>query len=102
MLGRRRDQRFKFRKPAAGAVHIFCDVIVTSNGENAWIVVSREPALAGETLLLDVGDGEQRRRLTAHVIDSSPVIVDGDTRHRIRLVDAEQWPLLLGQQVRGA
>jgi hypothetical protein len=100
MLGRRRDERFKFRKPAAGAVHIFCDVIVTSNAENEWIVVCREPALAGETLLLDIGDGEQRRRLAVHVIDSSPVIVDGDMRHRIRLVGAEQRPLPLEQQVR--
>lgn len=102
MLERRRDHRFKFRKPAAGAVHIFCDVLVTSTAENEWIALSREPALSGETLLLDVGDGEQRRRLAVHVIDSSPVIVDGDMRHRIRLVGAAQRPLVLGQQVKRA
>jgi hypothetical protein len=102
MLGRRSDERFKFIKPAAGAVHVFYDVIVKWNAENEWIAIGREPAVAGETLVLQVDDGEQRNQFMVNVIESSPVIVGGDMRHRIRLQDAEQLqlPVLFEQQVR--
>jgi hypothetical protein len=81
-------------------VHVFYDVIVKWHAENEWIAVSREPAFAGETLLLDVDDGEQRNQFMAHVIESSPVIVDGDMKHRIRLQDAGPRQVLFEQQVR--
>jgi len=100
MPGRRRDERFRFTKPAECAVHLFYDVVVKWNAADEWIAVSREPAFAGETLLLDVDDGEQRNQFTAYVIESSPVIVEGEMRHRIRLQDARLQTALFEQQVR--
>jgi|1186.fasta_scaffold160581_1 hypothetical protein len=100
MLGRRSDERFRFAAPAAGAVDVFYDVIVKWSADNEWIAFSREPAFAGETLVLDVDDGEQRSRFTVHVIESSPVIVDGDMRHRLRLRGAASPPAFFEQQVR--
>ena len=87
---RRRDKRFRFAEPADGALRVFPDVVVQQGSDDEWIGISRQPAVAGETLVLDVlqfdeVEGEIRRRLPVCVIESRPVIVDGDMRHRIRL-----------------
>jgi hypothetical protein len=55
-----------------------------------WIGISRQPAVTGETLVLDVVqfdavEGEIHRRVPVCVVESRPVIVEGDMRHRIRL-----------------
>ena len=59
----------------------------------------REAAVAGETLILDIvlfdtGVGELRHRLPVCVIESRPIILDGDMRHRIRLHGGTvaDWP----------
>lgn len=100
MRGRRRDERFRFSKPLDAALHVFSDVIVKWNAENEWTVLGREAAVTGETLVLDVDDGEQRKRFMVCVIESYPVIIDGDMRHWIRMEGAEQRPALFEQQVR--
>ena len=69
---------------------MFPDVVVQQGGDDEWIGISRQPAVAGEMLVLDVlqsdaVEGEIWRRLPVCVIESRPVIVDGDMRHRIRL-----------------
>ena len=76
------------------------DVIVQPNGDDEWIAISREAASVGETMLLDVfdpDDGELQRRFTVCVIESQPIIVDGDVRHRVRLYVGEP-PVLLKRQ----
>ena len=87
---RRHDKRFRLAEPADGALRVFPDVVVQQDGTDEWIGISREPAVAGETLVLDVlqfdaVEGEICRRLPVCVVESRPVIVDGDMRHRIRL-----------------
>ena len=74
-------------EPADGVVRIFRDVVVHRYG-NEWIAFGREPAVVGETLvldLLDLDEGEPEGRFTVCVIESRPVILDGEMRHRIRL-----------------
>ena len=90
MADRRGDKRFRLSEPAVGALTVFPDVVVQQGGDDEWIGISRQPALAGEMLVLDVlqpdaVEGEIWRRLPVCVIESRPVIVDGDMRHRIRL-----------------
>ena len=90
MVDRRREKRFRLTEPADAALWVFPDVIVQQGADDEWIGISRQPAVAGETLVLDVlqfdeVEGEIRRRLPVCVIESRPVIVDGDMRHRIRL-----------------
>src|SRR3954468_21682602 len=100
---RRRNERFRLTEPAAGALRVFPDVVVQHDGADEWIGISRQPAVAGETLVLDpVGcaagetlvldlveyeavEGEVHRRLPVCVVESRPLIVDGDMRHRIRM-----------------
>ena len=100
MLGRRSDRRFRLTEPANGTVRTFRDVIVNYSGDEEWIAICREPAVPGETLLLDIDDGEMLNRFTVCVIESRPVIVDGDMRHRIRLAINELPPILFEQHVR--
>ena len=102
---RRRDKRFKFTEPAAGALRLFPDVLVQQDGPDEWTGISRQPATAGETLVLDVVqfdavEGEIYRRLPVCVVESRPVIVDGDMRHRIRLHSGIMASVGFEQQVR--
>ena len=86
MLGQRSDKRFLLTEPPDGVVCVYRDVIVERQGDE-WIAISREAAVTGETLVLDLLDvkGAFRGRFVVSVIESRPVIVDGDVRHRIRL-----------------
>lgn len=107
MADRRRDKRYRLNEPADGSLRIFPDVVVQQNGGDEWIALSREAALTGETLVLDVvltdvDAGEMRQRFPVFVIESHPVIVDGDVRHRIRLQGGDLAPILFEQQVRRA
>jgi hypothetical protein len=90
MSDRRRQNRFRLTQAAEGTARMYPDVIVEPHGPDEWIVMGREPAVAGETLILDIvlldtDEGEVRQRLPVYVIDSLPIILHGDMRHRIRL-----------------
>jgi len=102
---RRDDKRYRLNEPADGGLTIFPDVVVQQRSDHEWIALSREAALTGETLVLDValsgsGSGEIRQRFPVFVIDSQPVIVDGAVRHRIRLRGGGPVPILFEQQIR--
>jgi hypothetical protein len=92
-------------EPANGSLRLFPDVVVQEERDDEWIAISRDPALIGETLVLDIAlndgdDGELRERFPVYVIDSQPVIVDGDVRHRIRLYASDAACILFEHQVR--
>ena len=102
---RRRDRRFRLMEPAAGALRVFPDVLVHQKGVDEWIGISRQPAFAGETLVLDIVqfdavEGEIHRRLPVCVIESRPVVVDGDMRHRIRMHGGIMASVRFEQEVR--
>src|SRR5687767_6707766 len=91
MLGRRSDKRFRLTEPAEGVVRFYRDVIVERHGAES-IAIGRGPAVTGEALVLDVLDVEEgapQGRFVLCVIESRPVIGDGDVRYRIRLHDGE-------------
>lgn len=81
-------------------MRVLRDVIVHRTGDEEWVAIGREPAAIGETLMLDVNDGDAWHRLTMCVIESRPVVLDGDMRHRIRLHNDELPPILFEQQIR--
>jgi hypothetical protein len=87
-------------EPVEGILQVLRDVIVHRDGDQEWIAIGREPAVVGEILMLDVDEGDVRRRLTMCVIESRPIIIDGDMRHRIRLQSDEPQPVLFEQQIR--
>ena len=103
MFDRRRDKRYRLTEPASGVVRMFRDVIVRRQGDEEWIAISREAGVTGETMLLDVAEHEDSdlgRRIAVCVIESRPVIVDGEMRHRLRLHASEPAPILFEQQIR--
>jgi hypothetical protein len=90
MSNRRRHNRFRLTEAAEGTVRRYPDVIAEPYGIDEWIAMGREAAVPGETLILDIvmldtSEGELRHRLPVWVVDSCPIIRDGDMRHRIRL-----------------
>ena len=99
MLGRRKEKRFRLIEPVESVLRVLRDVIVYYIGDQQWITVGR-PAVAGEILMLDVNDGDSRKRLTMCVIESRRVIFDGGVGHRIRLQLGELPPILFEQQIR--
>jgi hypothetical protein len=83
---------------------VFPDVIVEPHGDGTWIAVGHSAAVAGETLILDIAlvdstGGEVCYRLPVCVIDSRPIIVEGDVRHRILLHGGTPDPLRFEQQI---
>ena len=88
-----------------GALQIFPEIIVQQTDLDEWVGVSRQPAGTGETLVLDVMqfdavEGEIRRRIPVCVIESRPIIVDGDMRHRLRLHSGTMASVQFERQVR--
>src|SRR3954453_12350132 len=99
MPDRRRDKRYRLTEQADGVLRIFPDVVVQQSEADEWIAFSREAAMTGETLVLDVvltdaEFGEMRQRFPVFVIESQPIIVNGDLRHRIRLQGGDLAPIL--------
>ena len=45
---------YKLTEATEATVRLFPDVIVESHGDNEWIAMGREAAVAGETLILDI------------------------------------------------
>ena len=72
------------------------------NGYCEWIAIGRRPASVGETLIVEIDERGWREDLAMCVIESRPFMLDGDTRHRIRLLATDLPPMLFEQQVRRA
>ena len=90
MADRRRVKRFNVTAPVNGTLRIFPDVIVHQDAEGEWVAISRQPAAAGETFILEVVqidslEGERRRRVPVRVVESRPVLIDGELHHHVRL-----------------
>ena len=87
-------------EPTFGVVRGFSDVVVQKSGKSGWIAISRQPGVAGETLFLDIEDDGRPQHIAVCVVESRPVILDGDMRHRLRLETDGVESVLFEQQVR--
>jgi hypothetical protein len=81
----RRDTRYLLSRPWEGSLRIPGDVVVERHNEelNELWVVSTSPAHREERLRLALPSPD--RTLSVRVIESSPVMIDGVVRHRLRL-----------------
>jgi hypothetical protein len=84
----------------SGEVRLFNDVVVHRNGVAEWIALSREAAATGELVFLDLEEDGAANQVAVWVIESRPVLLDGDMRYRIRLHSDDMAPILFEQQVR--
>ena len=81
----RRDPRFLVSRPWEGMLRIPGDVVVEQHDaeqKEMW-VVSSEPARREERFTLELTPPGQS--LAVRVIESSPVMMGGSVRHRLRL-----------------
>jgi hypothetical protein len=81
----RRDTRYLLSRPWEGTLRIPGDVIVERHDEaqNELWVLSTAPAHREEQLRLNLSG--RLNSVAVRVIESSPVLVEGIVRHRLRL-----------------
>lgn len=86
MFGRRGHVRLNLTTAWNGILRILQDVVVlrgATTGE--FVAISREPAVVGESLTLDLTSGDSAIALPVQVEEVRPVMVDGALRHRLVL-----------------
>ena len=83
MNGRRHETRFLPSTPWNAALQTTEDVMLerAENGD-IW-VISGTPGRQGDDLTLEVATGGLR--LNVRILHSEPIVIDGSTRHRLRL-----------------
>ena len=84
MSGRRSHQRFAVLAPPEGVLGVMGDVLMRSLTPEQIVVVSRQPGVLGETVSVQSTD-EAETLVTAQVLESQPIVVDGSVRHQLRL-----------------
>jgi hypothetical protein len=94
------QEALRFTEARKGVLKVLCDVVVQRHGDGEWIAICRQPAVVGETLLLDIIEGDRPQQVAVCVIESRPFLLDGDKRYRIRMQTDEPLPILFEQQVR--
>jgi hypothetical protein len=84
MSGRRSHQRFAVLAPPEGILRVMGDVVVQSVTSEEIVLVSRQPGIPGETVSVRPPD-EAETLIRAQVLESQPIVVDGNVRHQLRL-----------------
>jgi hypothetical protein len=60
-----------------------CDVVVQRASVEEMVVVSRDPGVLGQ--VVSVHSSEEVAGVTARVLESQLIVVDGSVRHQLRL-----------------
>jgi hypothetical protein len=95
------DTTWGAQEPTGGGARRLSALTVRVNGYSEWIAISRKPAVVGESVIVEVNDSSERpEELATCVIESRPFVVDGDTRHWIRLMRTDLSSVLFEQQIR--
>ena len=85
MSGRRSHQRFEVSPASAGTLRVNRDVVVQRAGDSELQVLSREPGVRDERMVVEFPDDHPGAAMHVRVIDSKPVVVQGVVRHLLRL-----------------
>ena len=86
MSGRRSHQRFEVSPASAGTLRVNRDIVVQRACEGELQVLSREPAVRDERMVVQFPDDDDAGdAVPVRVIDSKPVVVQGVVRHLLRL-----------------
>jgi len=91
MSGRRSHQRFAVLASPEGILRVMGDVVLESQTSEQIVVVSRQPGVPGETVSVQ-SPHESETIVTAQVLESQPVVVDGSIRHQVRLQQLNRMP----------
>lgn len=90
MFGRRSHARLSLTTAWEGMLRVLRDVMVVQRAERGeFVAISREPAIVGEALTLDLTANNTEVSVPVRVQDTRPVMVDGAVRHRLVLEPLE-------------
>jgi hypothetical protein len=90
MNGRRSHSRFTIAASAEAVLHVLRDVILERVYPTEIIALSRDAGVLGEQLKLDVAGNGTHYTEDVRIVESRPVVVDGNVRHRLRLAAQSQ------------
>ena len=85
MSGRRSHSRFAVATPWNGTIRVLRDVLVNRSSGDELMAISHNAAITGEEMSLGLVAAGASLDLRVRVLESRPVIIDGNVRHRIRL-----------------
>jgi hypothetical protein len=91
MSGRRSHQRFALLASPEGILRVMGDVVLESQTSEQIVVVSRQPGVPGETVSVQ-SPHESETIVMAQVLESQPIVVDGNIRHQVRLQQLNRMP----------
>ena len=83
MSGRRSHVRFAVLQSPQGMLRVLQDVVIQNTRPDHTIALSRDPGVVGEVVSVQFPQGDSDVR--AKILDSQPVVVDGNVRHQLRL-----------------
>lgn len=84
MSGRRSHARFSVLQSPEGVLRVLREVVIQSATESQIIAVSEQPGVPGEVVAVKMAP-QDREGLHARVLDSQPIVVDGNVKHQLRL-----------------
>jgi len=83
MLGRRSYARVMISEGAEGVLRLARDIGLHERHDGDWMATSRDPGVIGEVVQIDLLD--EGVTVTARVVESRPIVMDGAIRHRLWL-----------------
>ena len=84
MSGRRSHPRFAVLPSPEGVLRVRRDVTVQRKSTDDMVVVSRDPGVLGELVSVQ-SVALDDEGITARVLESQLIVVDGSVRHQLRL-----------------
>jgi hypothetical protein len=85
MNGRRSHRRFAVASSAEAILRALRDVVLEWAGGDEIVAISRNAEIIGEHLTLEIFGKNNRLAYEVRVVESRPVVIDGNVRHRLRL-----------------
>jgi hypothetical protein len=85
MSGRRSHQRFEVSPSSHGTLRVNRDIVVKQVERGELHVISREPGVRDERMLVQFPDEDPDAAVRVRVLDSKPIVVQGAVRHLLRL-----------------
>ena len=84
MPSRRDHERFALSAPIEGNVDVLREVVICpATDDDSITVISRAAAVRDEVMTLELVDAAGDRNLTVIVVESRPVMFQGEVRHRV-------------------
>ena len=84
MSGRRGHDRFSVLRSPEGVLRVLREVVIQSATDSQIIAVSERPGVLGEVVAVKLA-AQEPASLHAQVLESHPIVVDGNVKHQLRL-----------------